>query len=75
MNRFKNFLFVLLFLPGGQLFCQEAHQPVMADAFYKEGKVYVVVVVLAIVLLGMIVYLFSMDRKLKKLEEELKNKK
>jgi CcmD family protein len=46
----------------------------MADGFYKEGKIYIVIAVLSIVLVGIVVYLFSMDRKLKKLEEHLKNK-
>lgn len=75
MNKFNTLLLCLFCLLSGQLFCQEASQPAMAETFYKEGKVYVVIVVLSIVLIGMIIYLFSMDKKLKKLEEELKNKK
>lgn len=40
----------------------------MADAFRAEGKIYVVVAVILIVLVGLFVYLFMLDRKLNKLE-------
>jgi hypothetical protein len=40
----------------------------MADAMRAEGKIYVVVAIIIIVLAGMFVYLFLLDRKLKKLE-------
>ena len=40
----------------------------MADAFRAEGKIYVVVAVTLIVLVGLFVYLFMLDRKLSKLE-------
>jgi len=35
------------------------------------GKIFVVVAVLAIILVGIIVYLFFMDRKIGKLEKEM----
>jgi uncharacterized protein HemX len=47
----------------------------MADAFRAEGKIYVVVAIILIVLTGLIVYLFLLDRKLNKLEELIKAKK
>ena len=40
----------------------------MADTFRAEGKIYVVVAVILIVLVGLFVYLFMLDRKLGKLE-------
>ncbi|HEU5147232.1 MAG TPA: CcmD family protein [Chryseosolibacter sp.] len=40
----------------------------MADAFRADGKIYVVVAVILIVLVGLFVYLFMLDRKLSKLE-------
>jgi CcmD family protein len=50
-----------------------ASQPVdMADAFYTEGKVYIVVVIVSIVVLGILLYLFLLDRKLARIEKELK---
>lgn len=42
----------------------------MADAFRAEGKIYVVVAVVLIILIGLMLYLIKMDRKIKKLEEE-----
>jgi CcmD family protein len=38
------------------------------------GKIFVVVAVLAIILVGVFVYLFTIDRKLRKLEKELEEK-
>ena len=43
----------------------------MADTFRTEGKIYVVVAIVLIVLTGLIVYLFMLDRKLTKLEKSL----
>jgi CcmD family protein len=47
----------------------------MADAFRAEGKIYVVVAIILIVLTGLIVYLFLLDRKLNKLEGMIKGRK
>ncbi len=46
----------------------------MADAFRAQGKIYVVVAVVLIVLAGLIVYLFMLDRKLTKLERMIDEK-
>jgi len=46
----------------------------MADAFRADGKIYVVVAIILIVLTGLIVYLFMLDRKMKKLEKMLEEK-
>ena len=40
----------------------------------ENGKILVVVVVLAFILVGIFVYLFTIDRKVKKLEKEVKEK-
>lgn len=42
----------------------------MADEMRANGKIYVVVAVLGVILLGLIIYLISLDRKIKKIEEE-----
>ena len=47
----------------------------MADGFYKEGKIYVVITILAVVLIGVAIYLFTIERKIKKLEDNIKDKK
>ncbi|MBK9511752.1 MAG: CcmD family protein [Cytophagaceae bacterium] len=46
----------------------------MADSLRANGKIYVVAGVFSIIALGIIGYLFSLDRKIKKLEEEIKDK-
>ncbi len=43
----------------------------MADAFRADGKIYVVVAVVAIILTGIIFYLFRIEQKVKKLEDKL----
>jgi hypothetical protein len=44
-------------------------QPEMADAMRSSGKIYIVVSIVLIVLAGLIVYLFALDKKVKKLED------
>jgi hypothetical protein len=44
----------------------------MADQFRADGKIYVVVAVIATVLAGIVVYLITIDRKLAKLEKMTK---
>lgn len=46
----------------------------MADKFYEEGKVYVVVVVASMVFIGMALYMFWLGKKLSSLEKKLENK-
>lgn len=47
----------------------------MADTFRSDGKIYVVVAIILIVLVGLITYLFMLDRKVSKLEKMLDEKK
>ncbi|MEX2379127.1 MAG: CcmD family protein [Vicingaceae bacterium] len=61
---FTNLLFLLM------SFSLSAQDVPMADEMRANGKIYVVVAVLVCILLGMIIYLISIDRKLKKLEKE-----
>ncbi|MFD2717986.1 CcmD family protein [Hymenobacter monticola] len=42
----------------------------MADTLRQNGKIYVVVAVVVIIVAGLLVYLFSLDRKVSKLEKE-----
>ena len=41
----------------------------MATGMRSEGKIYVVVVVVLIIFIGLAIYLFSLDKKLDKLEK------
>jgi CcmD family protein len=47
-----------------------APQVDMATGMRSNGKIYVVVAVLSMVLIGLFIYLFSLDRKISKLEKE-----
>jgi len=42
----------------------------MADTMRSNGKIYVVVTVLATIFAGIFIYLFLLDRKISKLEKE-----
>ncbi|MBS1688054.1 MAG: CcmD family protein [Bacteroidetes bacterium] len=48
---------------------QTANEPEMADAMRSNGKIYVVVLVLATIFAGIIAYLIRIDRKISKLEK------
>jgi CcmD family protein len=59
---------LLLCLISLQAFSQEVE---MADTMRSEGKIYVVVAILSVILIGLIVYLVSIDRKATRLEKRL----
>lgn len=46
----------------------------MADEFRADGKIYVVLGIVLILLIGFFLYLVRIDRKIKKLEDEINNK-
>lgn len=47
----------------------------MADRLKADGKIYVVIGVVLIIVIGLFIYLFSIDRKVSKLEKELAENK
>jgi CcmD family protein len=67
MKKIISFLVVLL--TSFNLFAQEEVQ--MADQMRADGKIWVVVAVIAIVFVGIIVYLVLLDRKISKIEKGL----
>lgn len=60
----------LLLLTAGTSFAQSGNGVEMADAMRSSGKIYVVVAVITLILVVLIAYLFTIDRKIKKLEEK-----
>ncbi|MBO0938875.1 CcmD family protein [Fibrella sp. HMF5335] len=53
-----------------------AQQPVeMADQLRADGKIWVVVAVIATVFFGIIIYLVTLDRKIGKLERDIDEQK
>jgi len=65
-------LLVLAFLLLGYIgaFAQQAQDVEMADALRSSGKIYVVIATIIIIFVGLAIYLFSIDRRLKKIEKE-----
>ena len=57
---------ILLILMSGNLAAQEVE---MADAFRSEGKIYIVVIVMSIIVAGLFGYLFYLDKKLSEKEK------
>ncbi len=66
-------LFLAFFVASLVTFAQStaSNQPVeMADTMRSNGKIYVVVAVLSTVLVGIVLYLVRLEKKVKALEKE-----
>ena len=67
----KAILTVLICLTGSYLFAQtDSVSGGQQDFMASEGKIYVVMAVVVIIVLGIFIYLFSLDRKFKRLEKD-----
>ncbi len=51
-----------------------AQEVEMADNLRAEGKIYVVVTILLVILIGLVGYLVMIDRKVSRLEKKLEEK-
>ncbi|WP_395802850.1 CcmD family protein [Daejeonella sp.] len=51
-------------------FAQNSNGVDMATELRESGKIYVVVMVLAVIFIGIAIYLFSIDNRLKKIEKQ-----
>jgi CcmD family protein len=60
---------LILMLTTLQIFAQD-NGVEMADQMRSNGKIYVVVGCIVVILVGLLVYLFSLDKRLKKLEKD-----
>lgn len=65
----KLFTTLLLLIVTLQLFAQAENSPI-TDTLAGSEKIYVVVVCVTVILLGLIFFLFSIERRLKKLEKK-----
>ncbi|MEH6306545.1 CcmD family protein [Olivibacter sp. CPCC 100613] len=67
---------ILLFLLGltsfFHSFAQSSNDVEMADVMRSSGKIYVVVAVVCVIFVGFIIYLFTIDRKISRLENKKK---
>lgn len=60
---------MLMLLVTLQLFAQD-QDSALVKALYSSERIYVVVACVAIILFGLLFFLFSIDRRLKKLEKK-----
>ncbi len=70
----KKFAFTLMMLMTTLNLFAQNNEVEMADAFRSNGKIYVVVAVIVIILVGLLVYLFTLDKRLKMLEKKSSDK-
>ena len=71
MNQLKRILFIILLnIIAIGLFAQDSTQKVeMADNMRSNGRIYVVVAVILTILIGLLLYLVRLDRKINRLEK------
>jgi hypothetical protein len=65
-------LFICLVFASFSLFAQNQDVE-MADAFRADGKIYVVIAVISVVLAGMFFYLFKLDKKITNVEQQVED--
>jgi CcmD family protein len=70
INMKKLTFLLLLLLSVTSVFAQGNAAVTMDDALQSNGKIYVVVSIIGIIFIGLAVYLYSIDRRLKKIENE-----
>jgi uncharacterized membrane protein YdjX (TVP38/TMEM64 family) len=68
------FVFLLTCLTSINAFAQMGSGIDMATGLRSSGKIYVVVIGLIVIFFGFIFYLFTIDRKITKLEKRMKDK-
>ncbi len=67
MKRF--FVLLLITLCNIAAFAQQPANVEMADTMRSSGKIYVVISIICVIFVGLAIYLFSIDRRLKKIEK------
>jgi uncharacterized transporter YbjL len=73
MNRF--ILSFLFFAAAFSLAAQQAAEPQMADSLREDGKIYVVISVIALIFIALVLFIVFVERKIKKLEQRLNKQK
>ena len=74
INRYRRAasLFLLLNCLAFTAIAQTPDAPEMATGLRASGKIYVVVAVVVVIIGGLLAYLFTLDRKVSQLEQEIK---
>ena len=52
----------------------EVSGPQMADTFRSDGKIYVVITVIAMIFAALVIFLIALERKVNKLEKQINKK-
>lgn len=63
----------LTFFMSLQLFAQ-SNPSTVTETLYSSGKIYVVVICVGVILFGLLFFLFTIDRRIKKLENKSSTK-
>ena len=71
MKKIAYYLLSVVFITTG-VFAQNQDVE-MADAFRADGKIYVVIAVISVVLAGMFFYLFKLDKKITNVEQQVED--
>lgn len=66
----KACLFLLCTLSSAVTFAQDGTEPWLVETMYKSGKINAVVAVVAVVLAGLAAWLFSMERRIRRMEQD-----
>jgi CcmD family protein len=69
----KVLILICIILQTIQTFAQENNTVEMATGLRSSGKIYVVVAVISVIFIGLAAYLFTIDKRLKKIERENKH--
>ena len=70
MKTFKKILLLFVSIGCNQLVFAQSGNVEMADVMRSNGKIYVVVAICLTILIGLFLYVWSVDRKISKLEKE-----
>jgi succinate dehydrogenase hydrophobic anchor subunit len=72
MGMFKKKLLLLLCSAAmaASVHAQTGNQAEMADTMRSNGKIYIVVAVCLTILIGLFIYVYSVDKKISKLEKQ-----
>jgi len=72
LARFFGLLALLFTATSAFAQAADPNAPEMADTLRQSGKIYVVVAAVVVIVAGLLIYLISLDRKVSKLEAEIK---
>ena len=63
-------MFITASLLGAATFAQPSQESWLVETMYKSGKINTVVAVVAVLIAGLAAWMFVMDRKVRRMEQE-----